>query len=151
METLTGKFFEIGVKFDKTQEDGKIKKVMENYVVDALTFTEGEKKITEEMSQYISGEFDVVKMKPTPYVAILTREGSDDDRFWTCKIVYTFIDECTAKEKKTKESYLVQSLNVSSAIRILEDYMKGNMGDWEIVQVTETNIVDIVRYNRIKS
>jgi hypothetical protein len=43
-------------------EDGLQKKVTEQYVVDALSFTEAEARIIEEMSQYISGQFDVVEI-----------------------------------------------------------------------------------------
>ena len=42
-------YFEVGVRYDKTMEDGVIRKVTENYLLDALSFTEAEKRATEEM------------------------------------------------------------------------------------------------------
>lgn len=144
MKALTGKFFEVGVRFDKMLEDGIVKKVTETYCVDALTFTEGEKNITDEMSQYISGEFQVTKMKQSPYATVLTREGSGEDKFWKCKVVYSYLDEKTAKEKKSSVYYLVQSLNLKGALSELEAYLKDDMGDWEISCVQETKLVDVI-------
>ena len=53
-------FFEVGVRYDKTMEDGGVRKVTENYLLDAISFTEAEKRATEEMEAYISGGFRVV-------------------------------------------------------------------------------------------
>lgn len=36
------KWFETKVRFDKTMENGTVKKVTEHYLVDALSFTEAE-------------------------------------------------------------------------------------------------------------
>ena len=50
-------WFECKVRFDKMQNNGSVKKVNEPYLVDALTFTEAESRIIEEITPYISGEF----------------------------------------------------------------------------------------------
>lgn len=142
---MTGKYFEVSVKFDKTQDDGKVKKITENYLVDAFTFTEGEKNISEEMSAYISGEFDVVKMRPAPYADVITREGDGDDKFWKCKIMLVYLDERTGAEKKSRQLYLVQSLSLKGAMTIIADYLKGVMGDWYIAAISETNILDVYK------
>ena len=70
MRSRTAKWFECKVQYEQVQEDGLQKKVTEQYVVNALTFAEAEERITEEMSQYISGEFDVKDIKPAPYKEI---------------------------------------------------------------------------------
>ena len=59
MRSRTAIWFECRIRYEKTMEDGMQKKVTENYVVDALSFSEAEERITEEMSSYVSGEFDV--------------------------------------------------------------------------------------------
>ena len=66
MRSRTSNWFETAIRYDKTMEDGMTKKVIENYVVDALSFGEAEERITEEMSAYISGEFEV-KASPIWY------------------------------------------------------------------------------------
>ena len=59
MRSITSNWFECKIRYEKTMEDGLQKKVIESYVVDALSFTEAEQRIMEEMSSYISGEFEV--------------------------------------------------------------------------------------------
>ncbi len=65
------RLYECGVRFDKVMENGTIKKVTEIYLVDALTFTEAEARITSETAPYISGDFDVVTIKRTNYSEIV--------------------------------------------------------------------------------
>ena len=59
----TNNWFECKVRYEKIMEDGKNKKVTEPYLVDALSFTEAEARIIEEMTPYISGEFSVSDIK----------------------------------------------------------------------------------------
>ena len=59
MRSRTANWFICKIRYDKTMEDGLQKKVTEQYVVDAMSFSEAEARIIEEMSHYISGEFDV--------------------------------------------------------------------------------------------
>ena len=49
-------WFECKINYEKVGEDGIQKKVTEPYLVDALSFTEAEARIIEEMRPYISGE-----------------------------------------------------------------------------------------------
>ena len=56
-------WYECKVKFEKTLENGIQKKVTETYLVDAMSFTEAENRIIEEMTPYISGEFEVTAVK----------------------------------------------------------------------------------------
>ena len=59
MRSRTANWFETKIRYEKMMDDGKQKMVTEQYVVDALSFTEAEASIIEEMSSYISGEFKV--------------------------------------------------------------------------------------------
>lgn len=42
MRSRTSDWFEVKIRYEKTVEDGTQKRVTEKYVVDALSFTEGE-------------------------------------------------------------------------------------------------------------
>ena len=70
MRSRTATWFECKVRYDQTQENGSQKPVTEQYVVDALSFAEAEKRITEEMAPYISGEFEVTDVKKAAYKEI---------------------------------------------------------------------------------
>ena len=70
MKSRTAIWFECKIRYEKMQEDGIQKKVTEQYVVNALSFTEAEALIMQEMSQYISGEYEVTDIKKAPYKEI---------------------------------------------------------------------------------
>ena len=70
MRSRTAQWFEYKIKYEKVMEDGLKKQVVEQYVVDGLSFAEAEQRIIEEMSQYISGEFEVADVKKAAYKEI---------------------------------------------------------------------------------
>ena len=77
-------WFECKVRYDKLQENGAVKKVTEPYLVDALSFTEAEARITEEQTPFISGEFSVSAVKRTKIAEIFFNEGGD--RWYLAKV-----------------------------------------------------------------
>lgn len=85
-------YFEVGVRYDKTMEDGVIRKVTENYLLDAISFTEAEKRATEEMEAYISGEFRVVTEKITNIAEVVTTDDASADKFYKVKHSLITID-----------------------------------------------------------
>lgn len=148
MRTRTSKWFECKVKYDKTQEDGQQKKVTESYVVDALSFGEAEQRITKEMSHYISGEFEVKNINPTPYGEIFFSDKSDEDRYYKARLDFISIDEKTEKEKRTKVSYLVQGNCTQNAQKNIEEVMSGTAIDYVIASIVETTILDVFEYHQ---
>ena len=48
-------WFECKVKYEKLTENGQQKAVTEPYLVDALSFTEAEARIIEEMTPFVTG------------------------------------------------------------------------------------------------
>ena len=81
MRSRTAEWFETKIRYEKTMEDGLQKKIPEQYVVDALSFTEAENAIIEEVSAYISGDFTVMDIKKATYKEIFFSENPRDDRF----------------------------------------------------------------------
>ena len=71
-------WFETKVKYDKTMLDtGAIKSVTEPYLVDALSFTEAEARITKEMEPFVSGELTVTAVRKVRFEDVLYHEGGD--------------------------------------------------------------------------
>ena len=99
MRSRTAEWFETKIKYEKTMEDGLTKKVTEQYVVDALSFTEAERRIIEEMTNYISGAFDVADIKKATYKEIFFSDAEMADRWYKAKLQFITIDEKTEKEK----------------------------------------------------
>lgn len=146
MRTRTAQWFETRVRYDKMMEDGQQKKVIEQYVVDALSFGEAEERITKEMSHYISGEFEVKAITPASYGEIFFSDAESDDRWYKAKLSFITIDEKTEKEKRTSVTYLVQGSTVQSAVKNVEEVMNGTAIDYVIAAVTETKIMDVFEH-----
>ena len=134
------KYFLSTVKYDKTAENGMIKNVSEQYLFDALSYTEAESRTIEELTPYISGEFSITDIKQ-PRISELMLDG-ESDRYYRFTVMFVTIDEKTAVEKKTKSFMIVQARDFDHAVERFNECMKGTMADYEVVAVAETPIVD---------
>ena len=146
MRSRTSTWFECKIRFEKTMEDGLQKKVTEAYVVDALSFSEAEERISEEMSSYISGEFNVTDIKKAPYGEIFFSDQELADRWYKAKLMFITIDEKTEKEKKSSVNYLIQAGSFNGAVKGIEEVMGGTMIDYTIASVTETQLMDVFEH-----
>ena len=146
MRSRTAIWFECKIAYEKVMEDGLQKKVNETYTVDALSFTEAEKRIMEEMSSYISGEFAVKDIKIAPYKEIFFSEDASADRWYKAKLQFITIDEKTEKEKRSSVNYLVQAGTLKGAVNNIEEVMGGSMIDYVIASVAETTLMDVFEY-----
>ena len=146
MRSSTAIWFEAKVRYDKTMEDGCLKKVTETYVIDALSFGEAEKRILEKMGSYVSGEIDVCGLKIAPYKEIFFADSNMDDKWYVAKLAFITIDEKTDKEKKTRVCYLVNAGNINAAVKNIEEQMAGTMIDYDTFNVSETQILDVFEY-----
>ena len=148
MRSRTATWFECKIRYEKTMEDGLPKKVSEVYVVDALSFSEAEERITKEMSSYIAGEFEIVDVKIAPYVEVFFADDNLADQWFKAKLSFITIDERTDKEKRTSMMYLVNAGNINSAVKNIDEVMGGTMIDYQINNVTETTIMDVFEYKK---
>ena len=148
MRTRTATWFETKIQYEKTMEDGLQKKVKEQYVVDALSFTEAEKRITEEMSSYISGAFDVADIKKATYKEIFFSDEATADRWYKAKVQFITMDEKTEKEKRSNVYYLVQASTLQGALKNVDEVMGGTMIDYAIAAISETTVMDVFEYQK---
>ena len=136
----------VKVQYEKVMEDGYVKKVTELYTVEALSFTEAEARIIEEMSLYINGEYEVKDIKKSKYKDILFSYDKNDDRFYQAKIQFITLDEKTKKEKRSNFVCLVQAATLNGAIKGIDEVMGGTMSDYDSVEAKETKILDVIEY-----
>ena len=137
------KYFEAGVRYDKTLENGVTKPVTELYIVNAVSFTECEKIITEAMQPYMNGDFEVVKESITRIAEIVDQDDTTADRYYLVKYNFITIDERTAKEKKTSVLHLVHARDFDDAKKRAVSHMSDTMADWEIDCIKETKYIDV--------
>ena len=133
-------FFEVKIKIDKVQEDGTQKTVTETYAVDALSFTEAEARITEEMQPYITGEFNVTHEKIAQYNEVVLNEG---ELFFLVKYNLITLDEKSGKERKNSMYVLFRDLTIDKAKEAARKHMAASVVDYEIEAIKETKILDV--------
>ena len=135
-------WFECKVRYDKTDvESGGLKTVTEPYLVDALSFTEAEARITEQMQPFVSGEFEVSAVRRVNLSDIFYDNAGD--RWYKVKTNFIVIDEKTGAEKRTASFQMVQAGSFARALANFNQGMDGTMADFEIASITETQILDV--------
>lgn len=134
------KIFECKVSYEKVNEEGNSKKVSELYLVDAVSFTDAETIITEEVSKMISGEFDVETIKKETPSEIFQHE--DGGTWFKVKVSFLYIDEISGREKKDNHLMYLQTDEISNVISTLKVKMKDTVMDYVVSGISETKVLD---------
>ena len=137
-------WYECKVKYRKTDETGLQKVTTEPYLLDAISYTEAESRINEEMAAYVSEEFKITNIKVANYAEIHPFENAD--RWFKSKITLFAYDEESGKERKTNMYVLLQANDVKEAYDNTIQVMKGTMGDYTIPAIAESPIIDVFPY-----
>lgn len=139
-------WFVCKIRCTKTMENGLVKKLTEQYLVDALSFTEAEARIIEEIRPFYE-EFEVAGVAKANYSELFYADDCDAADIWfKTKLNFLTLDEKTGNEKKTAVNMLVQAADLRDAIKRLDEGMKGTMADYEIAAVSETMIMDVYKF-----
>ena len=147
MKSRQEQWIECKIKYEKVMECGSMKSVTEQYVVDAMSFAEAEKRIIEEMAPRISGEYEVTDVKKASYKEVFFDDGDNcSDRWYKAKLDFITIDERTEKEKRSRVTYLVNAATLKDAFRNIETVMSGTMIDYDAASISETKIMDVFLY-----
>lgn len=144
LRSRTSTWFECKVRYEKTREDGSEKITTELYTVDALSFTEAEAKIIEEMSAYVSGELQVANINPAKYNEIFFSGNDDDDLWFKARLAFITIDG--NKEKRSYTNYLIQAKSIERAKRYIDEVMGKTIIDYELKSLSESKIMDVFEH-----
>lgn len=139
-------WFECKVRYDKTLETGLLKKVTESYLVDALSFTEAEERFLQEIEPMMSSEYSVSDIKRAKISELFESIDTTDDKWYKAKVAYIAYDEKKGVEKRTNQIMLIQAKDLRVAVQNLDKGMQGTMGDWDIISIAETPIMDIFKF-----
>lgn len=120
-------WFECKIRYERVMENGMNKKVTEPYLVDALSFTEAEARIIEEMTPFISGEFTISDIKRANYSELFPSDEASADRWFKCKLFFITLDDKSGAEKKTRHKYWYRLPDLRDAVKKLDEGMKGTM------------------------
>lgn len=139
------KYFITTVAYNKTFDNGIIKGVKEQYLVDAMTFTEAEARITDEMMQYAKEDFKVESIVKPRIESLFTEE--DAEKFYKVKLRFITINEKTAEEMYRNSTYMVQANDFAAAYERINKEYKTSCLDYEVTSIVETPIIDIIQYD----
>lgn len=134
-------YFTVTCKYTKRQEDGKVKRVSEKYLCDALSIVEADAIVTENLEPYISDEFFTSKVENSPIAEVMG--DKECGRFWLFKVAFITFNEKSGENKRAISQMLVGALDFVNAIEEFNAGMKGTMEDFEIVGLSETQIKEI--------
>lgn len=137
-------WYECKIKYSRIDEDDRTKTFNQPYLFDAMSFTEAEARVTEEMQQYISTEFKITNIKVANFAEICPNENGD--RWFKCKLSCITLDEEKGTEKRSNSYILVQANDVKDAYDVLAASLSDSVGNFEIPSVQESPILDVFPY-----
>lgn len=143
METIYKNWFVCKIRYVKIQADGREKSVTEPYVVNALSFTEAEARITEEISPFISGDFEVEDISRAAFREVIHMGYADESRYYKAKVQFITINEKTGYESKSHVIFLVEGKSLENARENIDNTMCSSLSDYSIVSVAETKIIEV--------
>ena len=159
---IANNYFLGNISYEKlSQDDGKQRKVSEQYLIDAISFSEAENRLIKEMEPYIQGEFKVLTLTRYNVSEIVPANwsinevdaeakklsgqnnyASADLMWFKCKINYIMVNDKGA-QKKVPAFVLIEASSVNAANDTLVEYMHGSMADWVVEKIEETKILEI--------
>lgn len=139
-------WFECKVSYEKILENGMQKKVIEPYLVDALSFTEAEARIIDELKPFITGEFVIADIKRARLSELFF--NPEGDRYFRAKVNFITLDEKSGSEKRKSVNILAQASDIEEALDVVKKGMIGTMADYEISSLAETTLMDVFRYSK---
>ena len=140
-------WFECKVSYERQADSMGMKKVSESYLVDALSFTEAEKRIIKEVRPFVSvGELEVVNIRRARIAELFLNDEAEDDRYFRAKVNVITVDEKSGSEKKTSATMIVKSDSLPNAVTELKAQLDSQMASYEIAAVTDTQILDVFQY-----
>lgn len=140
-------WFECKVSYERQADSMGMKKVSESYLVDALSFTEAEERITKEIRPFVSvGELEVVNIRRARIAELFLNDEAEDDRYFRAKVNFITVDEKSGSEKKTSATMIVKSDSLPNAVTEMKAQLDSQMASYEIAAVTDTQILDVFQY-----
>ncbi len=137
-------WYECSVRYEKLADTGLSKKSSESYLVDAMSVTEAEARLTEEITPFSStGEIVISTIKRAKIAELFLNDKEEDDKYYRCKVLFILLDEKNGVEKKTPVTMIVKSDSLAHAVAVIEEEMSHTTNDYAIASVVETNIVDV--------
>lgn len=139
-------WFSAKVKYAKENEEGLLKNVSEQYLVDAVSFSECEAILYDRLGSVIRGDFQVTHIAKSNIVDVFLYE--DNDYWFKAKIQYNVVDADNGKEKKITQYMLVTANGVPQAHERINESLSNMLVTFQVPDVVETKIVEVFAYEK---
>lgn len=134
------------VKYAKENEQGLLRNVSEQYLVDAVSFTEAEARIYDMLGSVIRGDFQVTTISKSNIVDVFFYE--DIDVWYKCKVSYVVADADSGKEKKVTQYMLISAHHVKEAYERIHESLSNMLVSFNVPDITESPIIEIFPYEK---
>ena len=134
-------WYECRVKALKIDNNGYERKVTDTYLLDAVSYTDAEARIIEEMQQRVKGEFKVLSIKQSNITEII--DNANGKWWWKAKISIITIDEEQGREKKVNQYILVSADQFEGVAAELNKGMEYMLVPYKIEMVSISQIADV--------
>lgn len=143
---MIANWFEVKIKYNKITEEGKEVKVSETYLIDAMSFTEAESRITTSLKEMIQGDFYIVSIKKSNITELIESDDINDDKYFKAKVAIIDADEISGREKRSNKYLLVAGADVDRALEHLKNSLSTYVVLTDIVSLGDSNIIDVLPY-----
>lgn len=139
-------WFESKVKYMKVSESGSEAMVTENFLLDAVSYTDAETRIIRQMQEIVrGGEFAIVDIKKSRIAEVFPYENGE----WWFKATINLVtvDEEAGKEKKIKTNYLIMADDIKEALARLDESLEYLLIPFVTTALAVSPIVDVFPYD----
>lgn len=134
------------VKYAKENEQGLLKNISEQYLVDAVSFTEAESILYDRLASQIRGDFQVTGISKSNIVDVFFYE--DADIWYKCKISYMVADGDSGKEKKVTQYMIVTASDSKEAFDRIQESLSNMLVSFRIPDIVESPIVEVFPFEK---
>jgi hypothetical protein len=143
-------WFESKVKYNKVSQSGNEQMVTENFLLDAVSYTDAETRTIRQMQELVrGGEFQIVDIKKSRIAEVFPYENGE----WWFKATINLVtvDEEAGKEKKMRTYYLIMADDIKEALDRLEESLSFLVIPYVVSAMAVSTIVDVFPYQPSES
>lgn len=141
-------WYQASIRYQQTDEQGKVKAISEVYLFDAVSYTDAEAKTYAYVADNLQ-DFQISTIKRMKLAEVFfVEEGAET--WYKCKVQYITFDEKAQKEKKVPYMMLINAENPREAYDLLKERL-GTVSDYLITDCNLTTILEVVPYDEIQA
>jgi hypothetical protein len=138
-------WYECKVKYLKIDQGGYERKINDNYLLDAISFTDAEARIFQKMQEITSADFQVMNIKKSNITEVIPSESGE--WWYKAKISIITIDEEAGKEKKVNQYILIMANDIEHALKRLNEGLSYMLVPFVVTAIQLSTIAEVYPYD----